>query len=197
MVALRFVATHRAKRKPGLEDWFSLCAWAVLVVHDVAILIGTVLPSARHWQYSSRTHASSSWTAAGEDSGASVAEAIAHYPENFAVQLKVCTLSAFLSPYQYLPGSCRQPITHCSGSSWPLCCLLFNNSSPSSAWQLFTFAFLAFTGDTGKPSMASSPYKQYGSLHLLYCKYLRATRSISSGTQWLRERASRRASSLP
>lgn len=25
-VALRFLATHQSHRKPGVEDWFSLCA---------------------------------------------------------------------------------------------------------------------------------------------------------------------------
>lgn len=197
MAALRFVATRRAKRAPGLEDWFSLCAWAVLVVHDVAMLIGTVLPSAHPRQYTSRAHASVCRTAAGEDPGASAAEAIVQYPETFAVQLKVRTLPHCLSSYQYLPFYWHQSFTYCSGSSWPLFCLLFNNSSPSSAWQLCTFASSAFTGDTGRLFMVSSPYKRYGPLHLLSCKYLRATRSISSGTQRLKERVLRRASSLP
>lgn len=183
MVTLRFVATRRAKRTPGLEDWFSLCAWAVLVVHDVAMLIGTVLPSAHPRQYPSRAHALVCRTAAGEDPGASAAEAIAQYPETFAVQLKVRTLPPCLSSCQYLPVYWRRSFTCCSGSSWLFFCLLFNNSSPSSAWQLCTFAFSAFTGDIGEPFMVSSRYKQYGSLQLLSCKYLRATRSISSGTQ--------------
>lgn len=105
MVVLRFIATRRAKRMPGLEDWFSLCAWAVLVVHDVAMIIGTVLPSAHPRQYSSRAHAPLCRTANGQDE---------HYPESFAVELKVRTLSARLSPYQYLPRYLRQPFTYCS-----------------------------------------------------------------------------------
>lgn len=42
---LRLVATRRSNRKSALEDWFSVCAWAILIIHDVSIFMGTVLPT--------------------------------------------------------------------------------------------------------------------------------------------------------